>query len=161
MAGYHPGEPTQFADGSWGFQPHWGWITLAWLVDTLIVFGIAVALLGAASSSQAVGNDEAWLLLALTGLSVPWLLGFLCFSGYTPGSLICGTRLVRIGNGRAPGFWRGGWLMFQRTIMVPLAALWMVSVAINGSFDTGWIRRFHVSINPRRTASLRNGTWRP
>lgn len=164
MAGYHPGEATQFADGSWGVQPHWFRITLAWLVDTLLVSALVAVLLVASAPAYADEPVGFSVLLILFIPLAPWMLGFLCFMGYTPGTLICGTRLVRMSNGRAPGFWRGGWLMFQRTVLVPLSIFWLLAGVLNGSTssDEGdWIRRFHVSIDPRRTAGLRKGTWRP
>lgn len=164
MAGYHPGEASQFADGSWGVQPHWGRITLAWLVDSILVAALVAMLLVASAPAYADEPAGFGVLLILFTPLTPWLLGFLCFMGYTPGTLICGTRLVRTSNGRAPGFWRGGWLMFQRTFLVPLSSFWLLMGALNGSTpsdDGDWIRRFHVSIDPRRTAGLRNGSWRP
>ena len=152
MENYHPLVPSQFGDGSWGVQPRLGRILAAWLID-LIFVGLVAAVLcsGAASAVDFFG----FMAFALVLLS--WVYGFCCASGNCIGTLILGTRIVRLKNAKAPGFWRGGWIMFYRIVLFITAPVLIVAGYLNGFNNTGDMQRIlHGSIDKRRTAALRS-----
>ena len=157
---YRPLVASTFADGSLGVQPHWIRMVLALLIDFLVVAGLVVALCLAAAPWHSHSPVRTGVLVGSCALLLPWFLGFLCFTGHTPGTLVAGTRLVRLADGTAPGVWRGGWLMFQRTILnlfhpAPIALALRGDGAASGFPPMD--REFHVGIDRRRTAGLRGG----
>ncbi|GAA1881270.1 hypothetical protein GCM10009715_29490 [Paeniglutamicibacter psychrophenolicus] len=138
--------PSQFRDGSWGVQPQVWRIVLAWAVDLLLVFGLALASAPPGGASAAIIFVPAFTLL----------YGMFCFTGNTIGTLLAGTRIVRLKSGAAPGVWRGIWVMFYRIMLAWTAPLLFLAGLLDGTTgerDMG--RAFHVSIDVRRTRELR------
>lgn len=152
MDGYHPLVPSQFKDGTLGVQPQLRRILLAWFLDLIFVGSIAAMLSsGAASTADFVGI----LVFLLVPLS--WIYGFCCASGNSIGTLFVGTRIVRLRNAKAPGFWRGGWIMFYRIILFWAPPVLIVCGYFGGMSNEGdMLRALHVSIDKRRTAALRS-----
>lgn len=127
---------------------------LAWFLDSLVLWVVAAAtFVGAAASTDAVSAA----LLALTAVPV----GAFCYGLTTAhrrslGQLAAGTRTVRHADGTVPGFWRGGWVMLLRTVLLPIFFafyLWS-ELMLDDAVDDGKVR--HVSIDDRATQAL----WR-
>lgn len=108
---------------------------LAWLVDFIVVVSAQViGLLALLERDRQVGlsTGPAWLGLIGLVFGVPLVYGLIYGNGRALGGLLTGTRLVRLKNGRGPGFW-APWAMLVRTVLLPFlifAFLW-------GSFDGG------------------------
>lgn len=152
MEYYHPLVPSQFGDGSWGVQPRLGRIIAAWLIDLIFVGLIAAVLRSGAAS---VVDFFGFMVFALVLLS--WVYGLCCASGSIIGTLIVGTRIVRLKKAKAPGFWRGGWIMFYRIVLFITAPVLIAAGFLNGFNNTGDMQRIlHGSIDKRRTAALRS-----
>lgn len=146
------GERTaQFRNGSWGVRALDRRIIAAWAVDFVIVLIPAVAVAASAIPSAGVGAGIA--VGVLVWLLFPWFYGFCCAGGNTIGTLLAGTRLVKLRDGSSPGFWRNGWLMFLRTVLFLFVPLNALLDAMNGS-DTPTERRHHVSIDKAATRAL-------
>jgi hypothetical protein len=144
-----------FLDGSWGVRAKDGKIVLAWAVDMAVVLLVAaVAGTGLGKSSASVGAGVT--VGILVWFLFPWAYGFCCVGGNTLGTLIAGTRLLKLRDGSGPGFWRSGWLMFLRTVLFLLMPLNAVLDAMNG-MDTDSRRKYHVSIDKSETRQLHTG----
>lgn len=148
---YHPLEPSQFKDGTLGVQPQLWRILLAWLIDLLVVACVAALPSSGAASPADFAGIMSFLLVPLS-----WVYGFCCASGNSIGTLLVGTRIVRLGNAKAPGFWRGGWIMFYRVILFWAPPVLIAAGQLGGMGQEGdMLRVAHVSIDKRRTAALR------
>lgn len=150
------GERTaQFRNGSWGVRARDGKIVGAWAVDMAIVL-IPVVGVGASAAAGSGSMGAGIFLGVLVWLLFPWIYGFCCAGGNTLGTLVAGTRLVKLKDGTAPGFWRNGWLMFLRTVLFPLVPLNALLDALNGGAEPTE-RTHHVSIDKAQTNSLHPG----
>lgn len=146
---------AQFRDGSWGVRARDSRIVGAWAIDMAIVLLPVIGV--AASAAQGSGSVGAGIFVGiLIWLLFPWLYGAFCAGGNTLGTLLAGTRLVKLRDGSAPGFWRNGWLMFLRTVLFPLVPLNAVLDAINGGGPEAE-RKHHVSIDKAATRALQQG----
>lgn len=151
MDTYHPMVPSQFKDGSWGIQARLWKIILAWAIALGVVFSLSAALLGETLR-------HSWEIAGSFILFAPlfaWFSGMCCPRGYTLGTLLAGTRIVRFRNGKAPGPWRGGWVMFYRIVLAVTAPFFIFFGMLDGSSTSrDMMRAFHVSIDMRRTGML-------
>jgi hypothetical protein len=112
MDDYHPLVPSQFRDLTWGVQPKFWRILVTWLMDLILVGTLAAVLCsGAATTADFVGFMVFLILL------LPWVYGFCRAGGNSVGTLLVGTQIIRLRNAKAPGFWRGGWMMFYRIVL--------------------------------------------
>ncbi|MDO5743737.1 MAG: hypothetical protein Q4P23_04650, partial [Micrococcaceae bacterium] len=115
------------------------------------VFALSAALLGETPR-------HSWEIAGTFILFAPlfaWFYGMCCPRGYTLGTLLAGTRIVRLRNGKAPGPWRGGWVMFYRIVLAVTAPFFIFFGMFDGSTTSGdMMRAFHVSIDVRRTGML-------
>lgn len=153
------GERTgQFRNGVWGVRARDGRIIAAWAIDMVVVFGLAT-FLGVAMARASYNTDSGVLMGILVLLFFPWIHGFFCIGGNTLGTLIAGTRLVKLRDGTAPGFWRSGWLMFLRTVLFLLVPLNALLNAMNGDTDPV-NRKHHVSIDKAATRALQRSEAR-
>lgn len=144
-----------FLNGSWGVRAKDSRIIAAWAVDFALVLVPVLAV--ATSSAQDTGSIGAGIFLGIVvWFIVPWIYGFCCAGGNTLGTLIAGTRLVKLRDGAKPGFWRNGWLMFLRTVLFPLIPLNALLDAINGG-GSETVRKHHVSIDKAATKALYRG----
>ncbi|WP_425863933.1 RDD family protein [Arthrobacter sp. TWP1-1] len=144
-----------FRNGSWGVRATDRRIVAAWAVDLLVVLVPVIAV--AASATKGSGSIGAGIFVGITvWLLFPWFYGFCCAGGNTLGTLLAGTRLVKLRDGSAPGFWRNGWLMFLRTVLFPLMPLNAVLNSING-VGSETERKHHVSIDKAETKALHQG----
>lgn len=144
-----------FLNGSWGVRARDRQIVAAWAIDMVIVLLPVIAV----GASAAKGSDSigAGIFLGIVmWLLFPWFYGFCCAGGNTIGTLIAGTRLVKLRDGSGPGFWRNGWLMFLRTVLFPLVPLNALLDALNGGGSESQ-RKHHVSIDKKATYALYTG----
>lgn len=121
---------------------------IAWVA----VFSLSSVLLGESPR-------QSWEVAGAFVLFAPifsWFYGMCCANGYTLGTLLVGTRIVRLKNASAPGLWRGGWIMFYRIVLAWSAPFMLFFGMFNGTTEAGdMLRAFHVSIDTRRTRVLR------
>lgn len=156
------GERTaRFRDGSWGVRARDRSAVAAWAIDVSIVLlfsAVAGVLAGMPSYSAGTGVTVG----ILSWFFFPWLYGFFCIGGNTLGTLVAGTRLVKLRDGSAPGFWRNGWLMFLRVVLFVLMPINALLGALNG--DSSAMepeRKHHVSIDTAATKVLHPGNITP
>lgn len=119
---------------------------LAWLVDSVLLYGAAVtaAILygtGASDPDRAVGAVVIGLALIVV---LPFVYGWAFRNGRALGGVMTGTQVVRMKDGTPVGFAKAGWAMLVRTVFLPFL-FW---AAIDG---VGQVR---VSIDRTATARL-------
>ncbi|NIK62502.1 RDD family protein [Kribbella shirazensis] len=124
----------------------------AWLVDSVLVNGTAIALgvlyyAGSTDPNKAAGSFVIALSLFVV---LPLLYGWFYGNGRGVGALLTDTRLVRARDGSRVGLAKAGWAMLIRTLLIPLALLG--ALGGGGSVDAGGVR---VSIDVPATARLR------
>ncbi|MEV0676093.1 hypothetical protein AB0I60_06160 [Actinosynnema sp. NPDC050436] len=141
-----------FGDGTLYVEATWGAVFVAWLVDFLLVTGLAIAAGAAYYTSAPPTADPAvgagLLTLALL-VVLPLLYGWFYGDGRGLGALLSGTRLVRIKDGSRVGLAKAGWAMLLRTLGFVVIGL----IALSGdSLDATQVR---VSIDVEETARLR------
>ncbi|GAB3122459.1 hypothetical protein GCM10027056_12760 [Glaciibacter psychrotolerans] len=147
------GERTgPFLDGSRGVRARDRRIIAAWAVDMGIVLLVS-ALAGVGMADLSYSVDVGVFVGIVMVLFFPWLYGFFCVGGNSLGTLIAGTRLVKLRDGSGPGMWRSGWLMFLRTVLFYFVPLNSLLSALNGSTDPV-VRTHHVSIDKAETRAL-------
>ncbi len=139
--------PWRFPTGEWAFLAGNWRVFFAAAIDGVPVLGAGaiqyLVVMGSIFGTQQQGLVSAILVSAV----VAWGYGFLCFSGNTLGTLACGTRMVKLRDGSAPGMWRGGWLMFVRTIVWVLCPIAPPLASVNANDkNVPGARRFHISI---------------
>lgn len=143
---------ARFRNGRWGVRASDGRIVAAWAVDFVIV--LLPAVLVATSAAKDSGSVGAGVAVGvLVWLLFPWIYGFFCAGGNTLGTLLAGTRLAKLKDGTAPGFWRNGWLMFLRTVLFPLQPVNAILDALNGSTAQA-SRKHHVSVDKAAMRTL-------
>lgn len=124
----------------------------AWLVDCLLVAGLAAA--GAYSyyrarmfeADAATGASVIGLVLLVV---LPLLYGFFYRDGRGLGALLTGTRLVRIRDGGPIGLGQAGLAMLIRTLLFPI----LLFGVLDGS--SGVVAEVRVSIDAQATERLR------
>ncbi len=150
------GERTgQFRNGTWGVRARDLRIIAAWAVDMVVVLGVS-ALVAVPMAKASYSVDVGVFMGIVMWLFFPWVYGFVCMSGNTLGTLIAGTRLVKLRDGSAPGFWHSGWLMCLRTLLFLFVPLNSLLNAMNGNTDPV-LRKHHVSIDKAATRALQRG----
>jgi RDD family len=108
----------------------------AWCVDFGIVAVVAALAYFSVAGSDAGSTGKAVAAAIGAWLVTPWLYGFCCPGGRSLGALAAGTRIVRSSSGEKPGSWRSGWVMFSRTVLFPIVALFLLLAAAGGSSPT-------------------------
>ncbi|MET4144157.1 hypothetical protein [Arthrobacter sp. UYCo732] len=96
-------------------------VAFAWAVDAGIVFaatfGVYIALAAAFPDPFSFARE----LNALAAWpAVAFLYGLTASYRRSLGQRIAGTRTLRIDNGAVPGFWRSGWMMVLRVLLLPV-----------------------------------------
>lgn len=122
-------------------------VLIAWGIDALLVFLvtagiyvlISVTMPEPFSFAREMNALAAWPLVAL-------VYGFATSYRRSFGQRIAGTRTLRIDNGGRLGFWRSGWMMVLRVMILPAAFLFCLC---GGS--TFGIKDRHVSIDALAT----------
>lgn len=132
-----------------------GRVLIACLVDFLLVWFTSVVL--CTSMYERFSGDApkvAMLGMAIV-LGVPSVYGLLCFSGHTIGTLIAGTRIVKIKDGSAPGLWSVT-MMLARTVFIPFAPLFFIISLFSesGTSSSDWdFEQWHTSVDKKLTAA--------
>ncbi|GAB6859424.1 RDD family protein [Microbacterium xylanilyticum] len=96
---------------------------VAWLVDAVLVNGMAIGLAvlyGMRSTDPYAAAGAGVIALALLVL-LPLCYGWAYRNGRALGGLLTGTRLVRMKDGSRIGFAKAGWAMLIRTLLMPIA----------------------------------------
>lgn len=127
-------------------------IVLALLIDILVVVALSVPLCSAVYESSYGTSEYAVLICMAAIVLASWAYGFICFSGHTLGTLIAGTRIIKVKNDAAPGFWGGGWMMFFRTVVICLSPLMILAAFFDGGMDSLSPSPIHFSIDKKASA---------
>jgi hypothetical protein len=128
----------------------------AWLIDSVLVNGTAIALGVLYYVRSADPNKGAGAGVIAIGLLIvlPLLYGWFYGNGRGVGALLTKTRLVRVQDGSRLGLGKAGWAMLIRTLLLPLAFL----AAIGGS--TSGPGEVRVSIDVKATDQLQTTPFR-
>jgi hypothetical protein len=123
----------------------------AWLLDSVLVNGTAIALgvlyyVRSSDPNKAAGAGVIAIALLIV---LPLLYGWFYGNGRGVGALLTETRLVRVKDGSRIGLGKAGWAMLIRTLLLPLAFL----AAIGGS--TSGPGEVRVSIDVKASDQLR------
>lgn len=122
-------------------------VLLAWGLDAVLVFLAALGLYLVLSCTMASPFPYARELAALAGWpAAAAVYGFTTTHHRSLGQRIAGTRTLRIDNGGSLGFWRSGWMMVLRVLILPVVFLFCLC---GGS--TFGIRDRHISIDALAT----------
>lgn len=144
---------TTLENGTVVVEARWRAIAGAWLLDCLVLSAPA----GAASGAVVAGTSDAGAAVAVWLVVWPvaaMLYGFATAHRRSLGQLAAGTRTVRHTDGTVPGFWRAGWVMVVRTVLLPPALVVSVVGIFTGGGDLGGETR-HLSVDTRATEALR------
>lgn len=122
-------------------------VLIAWAIDALLVFlvtagiyaGLSAAFPDPFSYARELNALAAWPVVAL-------VYGFTAAGRRSLGQRIAGTRTLRIDTGTVPGFWRAGWMMVLRVLLLPIAYLFCLC---GGS--TFGIKDRHLSVDALAT----------
>lgn len=99
--------PGTFLNGSWGVRARDQRIVAAWAIDMGIV--LLPVITSAVTAAKGYGSVGAGIFIGMVvWLLFPWAYGFCCLGGNTLGTLLAGTKLVKLSDGFNPGFWRNG-----------------------------------------------------
>lgn len=134
-------------------------LLVAWLVDTVVAWVVIAALvLGAIAATGPDALGGAILVFLPAGV---FLYGMATGHRRSVGQKLVGTRTVRCADGSVPGFWRAGWVMVVRLVLVPFLLLFTLVALLGGDAgDVDGTQR-HVSVDVRATERLRaQGTAR-
>lgn len=124
---------------------------LAWLIDAIVVWGVALGLgvamfAGSTAPDAAAGASVITIALLLV---LPFLYGWCYRNGRALGGVLTGTRLVRVADGHRIGWAKAGWALTIRSLFMPFV---MLSVLESGaSTDFTSVR---TSIDDAATARL-------
>ncbi|WP_427891788.1 hypothetical protein ACQHIV_04085 [Kribbella sp. GL6] len=125
-----------------------GWAAFwAWLVDSVLVNGSAVAL-GVAYGVRAGDPNKGFYVAVALLVVLPLLYGWFYANGRGVGAMLAGTRLVRMRDGSRIGLVKAGWAMLIRTL------LW--AFVIWCAFDGAMFDQVRESIDESATKQLRN-----
>lgn len=132
-------------------------VTLALLLDTLVVVAVSIPLCSAIYESSYGASEYVVAICMAAVVLTSWVYGFFCFNGHTLGTLVAGTRIVKMKNDEAPGFWGGGWMMFFRTIFICLSPFIFIVALLDGdssAFDMFPSSQIHFSIDKKASAGI-------
>lgn len=122
-------------------------VLIAWTIDALLVFVITAGIYAGLSAAFPDPFSYARELNALAAWpGVALVYGFTTAGRRSIGQRIAGTRTLRIDTGTVPGFWRSGWMMVLRVLLLPVAYLFCLC---GGS--TFGIKDRHLSIDALAT----------
>lgn len=122
-------------------------VLLAWGLDAVLVFLAALGLYLTLCFTMPAPFPYARELAALAGWPAgAAVYGFTTAHHRSLGQLAAGTRTLRIDNGGSLGFWRSGWMMVLRVLILPAVFLFCLC---GGS--TFGIKDRHVSIDALAT----------
>lgn len=119
----------------------------AWLIDSVLLYGVAVAV-AILYSARSIDPDRAVgaVIIALALIVVlPLVYGWAFRSGRALGGVLTGTQVVRMKDGSRIGPAKAGWAMLIRTVFLPFLFWAMID-------GVGQVR---VSIDREATARLR------
>ncbi|MDO5744539.1 MAG: RDD family protein, partial [Micrococcaceae bacterium] len=139
--------PWRFPTGEWAFLASDWRAFIAAAIDATLVLGAGLVQYLTVMASPYGTQPQAFAGAALVIVLTAWVYGFICFSGHTLGTLLCGTRIMKVRDGSAPGMLRAGWVMFVRTVIwvvCPIAPP-LAAPNTNGK-NIPQCRRFHISI---------------
>ena len=123
----------------------------AWLLDWSLLL-----VLSAATYFAMINGDP--LKAILTALAVwpagAFIYGLACSYRRSIGQAVAGTRTVRMDNGQVPGFWRSGWVMLVRMVVIPFVFTAIALSALAGSTTSGDYKDRHMSIDDKETTAL-------
>ncbi|MET4144156.1 RDD family protein [Arthrobacter sp. UYCo732] len=125
-------------------------IFAAWLLDWSLILvlslGTYIALLKGDPLTALLAAAAVWPAGA-------FVYGLACCYRRSIGQAAAGTRTVRLDNGQVPGFWRSGYMMVLRLVLLPFAFSGLVIVALGSTAPTmEGPRDRHLSIDVRATA---------
>lgn len=143
---------TTLENGLVVVEARWRAIAGAWLLDCLVLATMA----GTASGAVLAGTADAGA--AVVSWLAVWLVtapayGFATAYRRSLGQLAAGTRTLRHADGTVPGFWRAGWVMVVRMVILPPGIVVSIIGIFTGDGDTGGEIR-HVSVDVRATDAL-------
>lgn len=139
--------PWRFPTGEWAFLASDLRAFYAAAIDALIVLAAGAVQYAVVVNSVFGTPTQAVASAILVAVATAWVYGFICFSGHTIGTLLCGTRIVKLRDGSAPGMLRGGWVMFVRTVIWVVCPIGPPLAAPNtNGKNVPQCRRFHISI---------------
>jgi hypothetical protein len=122
-------------------------VLLAWGLDAVLVVLAALGLYLLLCVTMPAPFPYAREVAALAGWPAAALVyGFATAYHRSLGQLAAGTRTLRIDNGGALGFWRSGWMMVLRVLILPAVFLFCLC---GGS--TFGIKDRHISIDALAT----------
>lgn len=122
-------------------------VFLAWGLDAVLVFLAALGLYLTLCVTMPAPFPYARELAALAGWPAAAIIyGFTTAYHRSLGQLAAGTRTLRIDNGGPLGFWRSGWMMALRVLILPAAFIFCLC---GGS--TFGIKDRHISIDALAT----------
>lgn len=97
-------------------------VLFAWAIDSFVVLAATFTLYVILSASFPDPLSYSRELNALAALpAAAFLYGLTASYRRSLGQRIAGTRTLRIDNGAVPSFWRAGWMMVLRVILLPAA----------------------------------------
>lgn len=116
-------------------------------LDAVLVFLATLGLYMALCFTMPAPFPYARELTAVAGWpAAAAFYGFTTAYHRSVGQLVAGTRTLRIDNGRSLGFWRSGWMMVLRVLILPVVFLFCLC---GGS--TFGIKDRHISIDALAT----------
>jgi hypothetical protein len=122
-------------------------VFLAWGLDAVLVFLTALGFYLFLCCSMPAPFPFARELAGLAGWPAAALIyGFATAYHRSLGQLTAGTRTLRIDNGGALGFWRSGWMMVLRVLILP--AVFIFCLCGGSTFG---IKDRHISIDALAT----------
>lgn len=122
-------------------------VLLAWGIDAAIVLGSTLAIYVILAAAFPDPFSYARELNALAAWpAVAFLYGLTASYRRSLGQHIIGTRTLRIDNGAVPGFWRAGWMMVLRVILLPF----VFAYSLLGGKTFG-IKDRHISVDALAT----------
>lgn len=124
----------------------------AWVLDTAVVWGVA---LGLGATAAATGDPGAAAAVTVTTLPIALLVyGFSTGRRRSLGQLATRTRTVRFKDGGRPGFFRAAWVMAVRLVLLPFTLLFIIIALFSGdTLDIGG--PYHLTIDDPATDALR------
>ncbi|MFB7843762.1 RDD family protein [Microbacterium sp. NPDC056052] len=136
-----------FEDGTLYVDSTMSGALLAWLVDSVLLYAVAVAVaIGYGTTSDDPDRAVGAVIIGLALIVVlPFVYGWAFRNGRALGGLLTGTQVVRMKDGSPVGLAKAGWAMLIRTVFLPFL-FW---AAIDG------IGQVRVSIDSAATARLR------
>lgn len=123
----------------------------AWFLDWSILFIASIVTYFALIEYDPL---KAILIAAAVWPAGAFLYGLACCYRRSIGQAAAGTRTLRLDNGEVPGFWRSGWVMLVRMVLIPFVFAFFLLSVLSGSPGFGDANDRHLSIDDRATAAL-------